>query len=348
MQIGFRVIRLPAPPVPPLPAPPVPPPAPIEAPILDKELAYGHQVPADRGHILRSDGRLHDSDNKRIYENKENRYGKEWLDKKIQLKQHLNRDPYYYLARQVAGCTGRTADDLIEDPLQHARPTVKRLKPVVTPPIVAAVATVPVVEEEDEIEEEEDDEESAMGSPDKISQPLIGANIAELRTYASTATNIRWAQLPEHIGMIFFKENLQAAVDWTLYEIFAKCGQQDVTLLDLITSPMVQTAFFRLVATTMRINELQTPRRNDNPKVMLPILRAQRLELLLQFRKLIYMGEELIFSDMPRLATPQRSVPPPPAMRAAYNPITERMDRPRLRTARDDEEYDKNKEAFLV
>lgn len=321
-------------------------PVPVDAPLLDKEVAVGHTIPdVDRGHIPAADGRMHDErDPQRpAYENSENRYGREWLDRKIQLKMHLNRDPYYFLARQVAGETGRTAEDLIEDPLQYAKPRQRPRKRAREPAPAPAHVPVPVPEPPEEVLSEEPSEYA--GSPTKINQP-IGANIDELRKYADTLVDLRWAKLPEHIGVVFFRENLQAAVDWALYEIYTRSGQRDVTLFDLVTNPVVQTAFFRLVAVTLRINELETPRRNDNPKVILPMLLRRRLALLLRFQKLTRDGDVWIFSDMPRNTVASR--PLPAQFQVGYDPITEQMDRQALRTYTQEKEYDKNREIYYL
>lgn len=107
----------------------------IEAGLLDSSRLYGYEPDTvsatswpsskriDRGRVPRSDGTYMQQDGQtRAYENSGGKYGREWLNEQLETKRALMRDPLYYTAFSVAGRTDRRVLDLIEDPLEFARP----------------------------------------------------------------------------------------------------------------------------------------------------------------------------------------------------------------------------------
>lgn len=112
--------------------------------------------------------------------------------------------------------------------------------------------------------------------------------------------NTRWMSLPENFGVIFFKEDLQAAVDQSLSDLAGFCKKGQIPLMDLITNTQVSSFFFDLIATNFRIFEIQAFRRNEEYRI-LRNMQTRRLELLVKFTTLIYdpTTDSLAFSDQP-------------------------------------------------
>lgn len=296
---------------------------------IDPSLAYGHQVAGveegERAHIPRADGSVHSEEPqpRPVFENTENQYGQEWLNKTIELKHRLNQDPYYYFARKVAGRTEREVGDLIEDPLKYTRPAA-----------AAAPSPSPLPIPSGPVESHPTSGTSA---------PRPAAPSATVAT--AVAADTRWIALPEHLGHIFFKEKLQTATDQAIVDIYMQSGKGEFAnnkdfLLHLIThDPIVQDYFVRLVGITLRINEIQTPRRNEKLKLIRP-LRLEQLALLLEFKKLDYVGNKLSFGIGPAAT----SVAPGPWSPVAYSANTERRDRAQLVFKAMEDEYNRNKE----
>jgi hypothetical protein len=131
--------------------------APIGLSVQDRMFMTGYrpgfdgQPAPDLGRIPRADGRMYSNLNpgERVYENKSNAYGKEWLRRQVAYRTALSRDPMYHMAVQVAGRVGRRVLDLIEDPLEFAQPELVRQDPRLTvkdtfyPENPGAASTIP-------------------------------------------------------------------------------------------------------------------------------------------------------------------------------------------------------------
>lgn len=536
----------------------------IGAGISDPSQFYGQPLAystADRGRIPRADGTTHDpSDRKRrVFENSNGQYTKEFLDREIKAKQACMKDPRYYLAFSVAGRTNRRVLDLIEDPLAFAKPVKPEpeekpsVKDIVTQAITSGqqglmwlparysrkkaidgfpetykilynrrdaspadkkdarvkglafkwnkkirdedLAPVPDRLPPGSSGQDKIEYAKAMGSirtslipkfKERLSMlqsiPLIQFTnqnleeslvlqqaIAELESILSEdwvpgafedlpgydllkgifeksdnnmqttqqaidawddlynsgllkrqklliqrasvreqtldraaaenelfgtplapnkvkpsvqkpPVDVRWMSLPEHLGVIFYKEDLTAALDQSLQALSVDCDKGHISEWDLITNPEVQSSFFDLVALHLRINEVMSARRNEQIDKILHPLRRKRMNLLLLFRTLEYVpGAGLIFaantnilksamrhareayqSKMMGPSNPsvyQRrifssgagsgAVGAIPRTELAYSKVTEFMDKSRPLTGQEQLEYDKSKALYM-
>ncbi len=108
-----------------------------------------------------------------------------------------------------------------------------------------------------------------------------------------------WLNKPENSGVIIYNAKMNAACNLALSLVRERSGLRDVEIEHLMQSSEVAPFFAQYVAAILRDNEVQTPRRNEEPRTLLPQLAIVRNGLDGRFRRLVRRSgsNELSFGD---------------------------------------------------
>jgi len=237
------------------------------------------------GKVPRRDGRHTDpaDPERRSYENPEGRYDANWLRERLNRIRRANSDPYYKLAVGVASGSGRTVLELVAD--------------VVPPPVDPAEAALDAVVAAlpRPLQQPQPQPQStplrASGSPakpeplDEYDTELYVPPPVRPESAPNVRVNARWVNRPENLGELVFNETMQGALDRSMADIQQWCGIYNVSLHQFVISPLVQTFFYDLVAANLRIKEIGAPRRNEQPRTLMPLKKRERLNALLMLKQ---------------------------------------------------------------
>jgi hypothetical protein len=276
------------------PAAPASPKAPAVAKTPDKSSGLGR--------VPRQDGRYSTAENpaQRSYENPEGLYDERWLKERLDRIARAGTDPYYKLVSNVAGRTGRTVLEL-----------VREVVPVVTEAEQRERALLEAVARQQQQPQAAQlippSPGGSMGDDvDVLQEPAVKA---EPESAPNKRMHSQWINHPENLGRIVFNETMLAGLDQAMDDIRNWSQVTNVSLHQFVISPAIQSQFYKLVASIIRINEIGTPRRNEHPHILLPRKRRDRLnalEAIKQVRVNPYdpHGEVSVEGDMARLVLP--------------------------------------------
>jgi hypothetical protein len=120
--------------------------------------------------------------------------------------------------------------------------------------------------------------------------------VDEARAAAEGPPALRWIPLPAQLGVLFLREQLQAALTAALDTILNRLGKaarlwradasQREIATELIDEPQVASNFFELVAAHVRLADVLYPTRNQSNKAVIANARTALVILVARFERL--------------------------------------------------------------